>query len=98
MKDTFSTYHPLLNMLYFVGTIGITVFVTHPVLLAISFVTAVLYSGVLKGFAKTLKYNLVFALPTMVIVALINPMFNHYGVTVIEYLHNGNPFTIDTTF
>lgn len=96
MKDTFSTYHPLLNMLYFVGTIGITVFVTHPVLLAISFVTAVLYSGVLKGFAKTLKYNLVFALPTMVIVALINPMFNHYGVTVIGYLHNGNPFTLES--
>ena len=26
MKDTFSTYHPVLNMFYFVGTIGITVF------------------------------------------------------------------------
>ena len=38
MKDTFSTFHPILNMLYFVGTIGVTVFVTHPVLLGISFV------------------------------------------------------------
>ena len=36
MKDTFSTYHPLLNMLYFVGVIGVTVFVVHPVILAIS--------------------------------------------------------------
>ena len=48
MKDTFSTYHPVLNMFYFVGTIGITVFVTHPVLLAISFLTGIAYSFLLK--------------------------------------------------
>lgn len=96
MKDTFSTYHPLLNLLYFVGAIGMTVFVTHPVLLAISFVTAVIYSCLLRGTVKTLKFNLVFAIPSMVIVALINPMFNHYGVTVIGYLHNGNPFTLES--
>ncbi len=96
MKDTFSTYHPLLNLLYFVGTIGVTVFVTHPVLLGISFFSAMIYSGVLRGFVKTLKFNLVFALPSMIIVALINPMFNHYGVTVIGYLSNGNPFTLES--
>ena len=96
MKDTFSTYHPLLNLLYFVGTIGVTVFVTHPVLLGISFFSALIYSGVLRGFVKTLKFNLVFALPSMIIVALINPMFNHYGVTVIGYLSNGNPFTLES--
>lgn len=96
MKDTFSTYHPLLNLLYFIGTIGVTVFVTHPVLLGISFVTSLLYSGVLRGFAKTIKFNLVFALPSMVIVALINPMFNHYGVTTLGYLSNGNPFTLES--
>ena len=49
MKDTFSTYHPFLNMLYFVGTIGVTVFVTHPVLLGISFGTGIAYSILLKG-------------------------------------------------
>ncbi len=96
MKDTFSTYHPLLNLLYFAGTIGVTVFVPHPVLLGISFVSAILYSGILKGFLKTVKFNLVFALPSMLIVALMNPMFNHYGVTIIGYLSNGNPFTLES--
>lgn len=48
MKDTFSTYHPVLNMLYFCGTIGVTMFVVHPVILAISFICAVAYSVVLK--------------------------------------------------
>ena len=96
MKDTFSTYHPVLNMLYFCGTIGVTMFVVHPVILAISFICAVAYSVVLKGWKKTVKFNLLFSLPMMIIVALINPMFNHYGVTIIGYLHNGNPFTLES--
>ncbi|MDO4555600.1 MAG: energy-coupling factor transporter transmembrane component T [Lachnospiraceae bacterium] len=96
MKDTFSTYHPLLNLLYFCGTIGVTIFVTHPVLLGISFVTGICYSILLKGLKHTVKFNLLFSLPAMVIVALINPMFNHYGVTIIGYLYNGNPFTLES--
>lgn len=96
MKDTFSTYHPLLNMLFFVGTIGLTVFVTHPVLLGISFVCGIAYSVLLKGVKATFKFNVMFALPTMCIVALINPLFNHYGVTILGYLYNGNPFTLES--
>lgn len=96
MKDTFSNYHPLLNLLYFVGTIGITVFVTHPVLLGISFFTGIAYSALLKGIWPTVKFNLVFAIPSMVIVSLINPLFNHYGVTILGYLYNGNPFTLES--
>ena len=96
MKDTFSTYHPLLNMLYFVGVIGVTVFVVHPVILAISLFGGIAYSVLLKGWKKTVKFNLIFSIPMMLIVALMNPMFNHYGVTIIGYLHNGNPFTLES--
>lgn len=96
MKDTFSTYHPMLNMLYFAGTIGVTVLVTHPVLLGISFVTGIVYSFLLKGIKHTLRFQLLFSLPALLIVALINPMFNHYGVTILGYLYNGNPFTLES--
>lgn len=96
MKDTFSTYHPLLNMLYFVGVIGVTVFVVHPVILAISLFGGIAYSVLLKGWKKTVKFNLIFSIPMMLIVALMNPMFNNYGVTIIGYLHNGNPFTLES--
>lgn len=58
MRDTFSTYHPLLNLLYFVTAIGVTVFVTHPVILGISFFSALSYSFLLKGVGHTLKFNL----------------------------------------
>lgn len=96
MKDTFSTYHPFLNMFYFVGTLGVTVFVTHPVLLVISFLSGIAYSFLLKGVKHTLKFNLCFSIPTMVIVALMNPIFNHYGVTILGYLPTGNPFTLES--
>ena len=59
-------------MLYFVGTIGVTVFVTHPVLLGISFVAGIAYSFLLKGVKHTLRFNLLFSLPAMVIVALLS--------------------------
>ena len=36
MSDTFSTYHPILNMLFFAGVLGVTMFVTHPIILGIS--------------------------------------------------------------
>ena len=96
MRDTFSSYHPSLNMLYFVGTIGMTVFVTHPILLAISFLSGAAYSVLLKGAKATIKFNILFSIPMMIIVALINPMFNHYGVTILGYLYNGNPFTLES--
>lgn len=96
MKDTFSGCHPFLNLVYFCGTIGVTMFVTHPVILAISLLCGIAYSVILKGWKKTILFNIVFSLPMLVIVALVNPMFNHYGVTILGYLYNGNPFTLES--
>lgn len=96
MSDTFSGCHPILNMLYFCGVIGVTMFVTHPVILGISLLSGILYSGMLKGFRRTIRNNLIFTLPIMIIAAAMNPMFNHYGVTILGYLSNGNPFTLES--
>lgn len=96
MKDYFSTYHPLVNFLYFVFVIGVSMFLMHPLYLAVSLFCATAYSCKLKGIRKTGKGFLLFTLPMMVIVALINPMFNHYGVTVLFYLRNGNPVTLES--
>lgn len=96
MKDTFSTYHPALNMAYFLGVLGITMFVNHPVILGISLVSAISYQAMLRGWRKTMKNTLILTLPIMIIAAAVNPLFNHYGVTVLGYLSNGNPFTLES--
>ena len=96
MEDTFSTYHPIVNFVFFVIVLVIGMFVNHPVILGISFIAAVVYSFVLLGWRKSVKMNLVFSLPVMLITMLINPMFNHYGVTILFYLRNGDPMTLES--
>lgn len=96
MKDAFSRCHPVLNFFYFVVVLGFTMFVQHPVFLAISFLGAASYAVWLNGLAQTLKVNLLFTLPGLLLVALINPLFNHYGVTPLLYIESsGNWVTLE---
>ncbi|SFB03773.1 energy-coupling factor transport system permease protein [Acetitomaculum ruminis DSM 5522] len=96
MEDNFSSYHPVISFFFFLFVICVSMFLMHPVFLAISFFSAFSYNLILYGIKKTLKNNLLFILPMMIIIALANPMFNHYGVTVITYLPTGNPVTLET--
>lgn len=96
MTDAFSRCHPVLNFFYFTGVIGFTMFMQHPVFLIISFVSAVIYDMILNGWRKVLRMNLLFTLPGLLIVALLNPMFNHYGVTPLLYIESsGNWVTLE---
>ena len=65
----------------------------HPVLLGISFFGAVFCTGMLTGLRKLLQ-SLALSIPIMVIIAVINPMLVHRGVTVLFFL-NGNPVTLE---
>ena len=35
-------------------------------------------------------------LPLLLLTALINPAFNHEGQTILTYLSNGNPITLES--
>ena len=35
-------------------------------------------------------------LPVFLISAAVNPLFNHQGITLILYLKNGNPLTLES--
>ena len=95
-EDAFSRCHPSINFFYFVLVLGFTMFVQHPAFLVISFVSATAYGIWLCGAAKILKINFLFTLPMLVIVALLNPLFNHYGVTPLLYLESsGNTVTLE---
>ncbi|WP_186855145.1 energy-coupling factor transporter transmembrane component T [Acetobacterium paludosum] len=96
MEDTFSTYHPIISFSYFCVVLIISMFFIHPVVLGISLFSAITYSVLLLGWKKSLKFNFLFMLPMLIIVALINPMFNHAGVTILFYLNNGNPVTLES--
>jgi len=49
----------------------------------------------LKGI-KQIKTNLVYMIPMVIFMAVINPVFNHEGITVIGYMPDGNPITTES--
>ncbi len=93
----FKRYHPIVNFTYFLFAIVFTCLYLHPVMLAISTVTAFAHSVMLKG-TGMIKKNLMYMLPAVLIMALINPAFNHEGVTILAYLPSGNPLTLESVF
>lgn len=93
--DTFSSYHPLVNMLYFTAVIGFSMFFMHPVTLVISLISACAYAVCLHG-KKALRTGFVVMLPMALAAATLNPLFNHRGATILTYLPNGNPLTLES--
>ena len=95
--NEFKTYHPIVNFSYFMIVIIFSMFLMHPVCLGVSFVSAFIYSVMLKG-KKAIKTNLLYMLPLMIFTAVINPLVNHAGVTILCYLPSGNPLTLESVF
>ena len=93
--NEFKTYHPIVNLTYFVLVIGFGCVFLHPACLGISLAGGFAYSVMLKGKKKVI-INLTYMLPILLATAIINPAFNHEGITVIGYLPGGNPLTLES--
>ena len=66
-----------------------TMVIQHPVYLLISMVSGCVYLLYLqgrKGFYRQVGY----LVPILVLMAMMNPMFNHEGITILWYLPNNN--------
>lgn len=95
MGDEFSRYHPMVNFLYFTLVLGFSMFFMHPVFLGISLLCAVCYSIYLNG-RRALRFQAVYLLPLLLLTAVMNPVFNHEGITVLTYFRDGNPLTLES--
>ena len=92
MNDSFSALHPALTFCYFAAVLLLTMLVLHPVFLALSLLGALGYCAVLRGW-RSLGRTLGWLVPFLVLMAALNALFNHAGVTMLFYLPNGNPVT-----
>ncbi len=95
--DEFKKYHPIVNFIYFLFVIGLSMFLMHPVSLGISLFCAILYKAVLKG-RKAAAISIFAAIPVMLLGAIINPLYSHEGATVLTYLWTGNPLTAESIY
>ncbi|MDR0875603.1 MAG: energy-coupling factor transporter transmembrane protein EcfT [Clostridiales Family XIII bacterium] len=94
-KSIFGGYHPLVNFLYFGYAILVPVFFVQPVYLALSFASALAYSVYLNH-GKSARFGYGLAILLMAVSAIMNPVFNHRGVTILTYLPDGNPLTLES--
>ena len=94
MKDTFTSFHPIVNFLYFLVVIVSSMFFMHPVFLGISLLCGIAYSIRLNGM-KAVKFNILYMLSILLLFAVMNPVFNHAGTTIIVYV-NDNPITVES--
>ncbi len=70
-------------------------FVMHPLYLAVSLCTGLCYYIYLRG-ARAVRSSFLYMLPMLLVSALLNPAFNHEGVTILTYLPSGNPLTLES--
>ena len=94
-NNAFSTIHPAVIFTWFTAVLLFSMFFMHPVLIAVSLVCSFGYSIVLNG-KKAVRFNLLYMLPLLLFMAALNPAFNHAGVTILFYLPNGNPITLES--
>ena len=94
MNDEFSRFHPLVNIVFYICVLGITMFQMQIGLIIISFIVALIYYIFLKK-----EWNLKFFCGVIVVFltsAVINPLFSHRGSTLLFYLFTGNPVTLES--
>ena len=70
-------------------------FTLNPICIGISLVCALLNALYLNG-KKAVRISLLYLLPMAVMISLINPLFNHQGVTILTYFSWGNPLTLES--
>ena len=96
MRDSFAELHPLNNLLYFTLVIGFSLALGHhPLAQGISLTCAAAYCVSTDG-KRSVRFLLRACLPMILLTAFINPAFNHEGTTILTYLGNGNPLTLES--
>lgn len=95
MKDSFSRLHPVVCFFFYISVILFSMLENNPFCLSISLVCAFVNAVALNG-KKTIVFTVKYLIPTMLMVIIINPLFNHSGVTILAYLPWGNPLTLES--
>ena len=95
MRDRFADYHPLVNLLFFALTVTFSMVSMNPVCLLISLFASGAYSC-LPDRGEHFRRMALWLVPMFLMALLINPAFNHRGVTALAYLPTGNILSLES--
>ena len=76
----FEGLHPVFAALYFVGVLVLVMSLIHPVTLALAALAGIAYGVRLKGWQRVGK-TLLWQVPMLLIIMVLNPVFNQMGQT-----------------
>lgn len=93
-NDAFSGFHPAVNLAFFVASLATTMLIQQPVYLLISMFSGCVYLLYLQG-KKGMLRQMGYLVPILLMMAVMNPIFNHEGATILWYLPNDNPITLE---
>lgn len=96
MKNSaFSQLHPTVSLAYFVCIFGFSMCFSAPIAQVLSLCGACAAAVTTVG-RKSVGFCFRYALPMLLLAAVVNPAFNHAGVTILLYFPNGNPLTFES--
>ena len=90
----FASYHPALNLLFFVAVIAFTACWTHPGLVAVSFLCALAFSVRLRG-PRAVAFGCALVAAALAFAALF-ALNVHFGVTNLARTPIGNSITVES--
>ena len=96
-RDAFAGYHPCVNFIFYALVLVFSMCLMHPAYLLASFCGAAGYCARVQGGVRV-RRTLLYLLPMMLLAAILNPAFNHEGVTILAYLPSGNPLTLESLY
>ena len=96
MSKTFAKYHPIVNIAYFFGAIGLSMFISHPLFSFVSLCLSLIYFLVL--YKKKSKGVLFWYALSFVLVVLFNGIMNTTGNTVLFIWLKNRPVTFESIF
>lgn len=90
----FDSYHPTINLIYFIAVIFFTIVFNHPVFVLIAYLSAFAYSVKLNG-KKQLIFDLVL-IPFIFAYTAWYSYYNHFGVTNLSSNFIDNMITLES--
>lgn len=88
----FGQFHPIVNGVYFLAVLIFAMLFMHPLLQGIALACGLCYLAALKGLRQMLSMVL-FLLPIVAVTAILNPVLNCAGTTVLAVLPGSKTVT-----
>ncbi len=95
LLNAFESLNPFVLLAYYGAMMLASATLMHPAMLLCSLLGSMLTAACRVGLVAALK-RMAKLMPLALLTALVNPLFNHEGATILRYLPGGNPLTLES--